>query len=256
MSNALAIIPVQDVERMAIAMAKSGLFGFKTPDQAMAMMLVAQAEGLHPATAVQDYDIIQGKPTRKTNSVLARFQAAGGVVQWHDFTENVVSGTFSHSAGGSLRVEWTMEMAKKAGLSGKETWQKTPRAMLRARCIAEGVRAVYPAAIGGSLTREEALDIAQPEKPVKPEPKNMGDAEIVVELNEITARINAAKTIEELEAIRPDIRRLRGDDKQKALAVAKYRGEQIRAVQNVTDADPETGEILPPAEQQQPAEVI
>ena len=47
MSN---IIPFNEVQGMAAAIAKSGLFGMKTPDQALALMLVAQAEGQHPAT--------------------------------------------------------------------------------------------------------------------------------------------------------------------------------------------------------------
>lgn len=157
MSN---LIPFNELQQMASAVADSKLFGFTSPMQAAAMMLVAQAEGLHPATIVQDYDIIQGRPARKTHSVLARFQAAGGTVQWHDFTETKVSGTFTHPRGGSLKVDWTIDMAQRAGLAGKDNWKKTPRAMLRARCIAEGVRATYPAALGGHLIVEEAADIA------------------------------------------------------------------------------------------------
>jgi len=148
-----------DMLRMAGAMAESKLFGIQTPQQYLTLMLVAQSEGQHPATVVQDYDIIQGRPARKTHSVLARFQAAGGSVQWHDFTEEKVSGTFTHPKGGSLKIEWTIDMAARAGLSGKDNWKKTPRAMLRARCIAEGVRATYPAALGGQLIVEEAADL-------------------------------------------------------------------------------------------------
>jgi hypothetical protein len=44
---------------MASAIAKSGLFGMKTPDQALALMLIAQAEGMHPAIAARDYHVIQ-----------------------------------------------------------------------------------------------------------------------------------------------------------------------------------------------------
>ena len=43
------LVTIGDIERMAAAVAKSGLFGVKQPEQAMALMLVAQAEGLHPA---------------------------------------------------------------------------------------------------------------------------------------------------------------------------------------------------------------
>lgn len=156
MSN---IIPYQDVQSMAEAMARSGLFGMKTSDQALALMLVAQAEGQHPATIAQDYDIIQGRAARKTHSVLARFQAAGGKVEWQELTETAAVAVFSHPQGGSLRMAWSIEQARKAGLTNKDNWKNYPRAMLRARCIAEGVRAVYPGAIGGLLVSEEAQDM-------------------------------------------------------------------------------------------------
>jgi hypothetical protein len=157
MSNAL--IPFQDVQGMAQAIAKSGLFGMKTPDQALALMLVAQAEGQHPATITQDYDIIQGKAARKTHSVLARFQQMGGTVEWHELSDAIADATFAHKSGGKLRMTWTFEQAKKAGLTGKDNWKNYPRAMLRARCIAEGIRAVYPAALGGMMVSEEAQDM-------------------------------------------------------------------------------------------------
>lgn len=167
MSNALVpFVPFADLQQMGVALAKSGLFGMKSPEQAIALMLVAQAEGQHPATIAQDYDIIQGKATRKTHSVLARFQQGGGSVAWHSLTAEVADATFSHPQGGSLRMVWTIEQARKAGLAGKDNWKNYPRAMLRARCIAEGVRAVYPAAIGGMLVAEEAQDL--------PAPKHMG----------------------------------------------------------------------------------
>ena len=161
-----ALIPFQEVQGMAEAIARSGLFGMKTPDQALALMLVAQAEGQHPATITQEYDIIQGKAARKTHSVLARFQAAGGTVEWHELSETIADATFSHKAGGKLRMSWTFEQAKRANLTGKDNWKNYPRAMLRARCIAEGVRAVYPAALGGMLVAEEAMDLP-PEQGMK-----------------------------------------------------------------------------------------
>jgi hypothetical protein len=168
----------EQMERMAGVMAKSNMFGMKTPEQALGLMLVAQAEGQHPASITQDYDIIQGKATRKTNSVLARFQAAGGKVEWHELSGTKAEATFTHPQGGSLRLDWTFEMATKAKLTSKDNWQGYPRAMLRARLIAEGVRAVYPAAIGGYLVPEEAMDINDVNKPPS-EPKNMGMAEVV-----------------------------------------------------------------------------
>lgn len=166
-----------DMDRMAHVIAQSGLFGVKNPTQALALMLVAQAEGEHPASVAQDYDIIQGKGSRKTHSVLARFQAMGGKVDWHELSHTRAEATFSHPKGGSLRLDWTIEQAKNAGLVGKDNWKGYARAMLRARLIAEGVRAVFPAAIGGWQVPEEAMG-PQLDQPPPPE-KHMGAADVV-----------------------------------------------------------------------------
>ena len=178
MSNDLATYQLSDMQTMAVAVAKSGLFGMKTPEQALALMLVAQSENMHPATITQDYDIIQGKVARKTHSVLARFQKMGGTCEWHELTDRIADATFSHKSGGALRITWTFEQAQKAGLTGKDNWKNYPRAMLRARCIAEGVRAVYPAAIGGMMVVEEAQDTTA-DRDAPTEPKHMGRAELV-----------------------------------------------------------------------------
>lgn len=156
MSN---LVPFADIQNMADAVARSGLFGMKSYEQALALMLVAQSEGQHPASITQDYDIIQGRATRKTHSVLSRFQQMGGMVEWHELTDQIADATFSHKAGGKLRMTWTFEQAQKVGLTNKDNWKNYPRAMLRSRCIAEGVRAVFPAALGGMLVSEEAQDL-------------------------------------------------------------------------------------------------
>jgi hypothetical protein len=167
-----------EMERMAACIAQSGLFGVKNPTQALALMFVAQAEGEHPASIATDYDIIQNKGTRKTHSVLARFQAMGGKVEWHELTHTRAEATFSHPKGGSLRLDWTIEQAKQAGLTGKDNWKGYGRAMLRARLIAEGVRAVFPAAIGGWQVPEEAMG-PQLDEPAPPAIKHMGAADVV-----------------------------------------------------------------------------
>ena len=60
MSHAPAL-GFHEVQQLATSIARSGLFGMKTPEQALALMMIAQAEGRHPALAARDYDIIQGR---------------------------------------------------------------------------------------------------------------------------------------------------------------------------------------------------
>lgn len=171
MTQQLAVIPVSDVERMAVAVAKSGLFGVSTPDQALALMLVAQSEGRHPASCAKEYHIIKGRPALKADAMLARFQQAGGKVEWAERTNDKVSATFTHEQGGSLNVTWTLEDAKRAGLANGDNWKKYPRQMLSARVISEGVRAVYPSIVSGLYTPEEVQDFApEPQKPAIAKP--------------------------------------------------------------------------------------
>lgn len=159
--NALVTVQPQfavtDLERMALAIAGSKLFGIQTPDQALALCLVAQAEGRHPASAAQDYHIIQGRPSKKSDAMLRDFLSAGGKVEWHTLTDTEAHATFSHPAGGSVRIEWDMARAKKAQLS-TPMWGKYPRQMLRSRVVSEGVRTVYPMATSGMYVPEEVQD--------------------------------------------------------------------------------------------------
>jgi hypothetical protein len=159
---------------MAVAVVKSGLFGMKTVEQATALMLIAQAEGYHPALAARDYHIIQGRPTLKAETMMARFQQQGGKVEWNVLTNEEVTATFSHPMGGTATITWNMEMAKAAKLADKDNWKGYPRAMMRARVVSEGIRTVFPGVVLGVYTPEEAQDIPNP-----PQVKDMGSAVVV-----------------------------------------------------------------------------
>jgi hypothetical protein len=186
MSTAVVAITFDEMSRLAEAVAASGLFGMKTPAQALALMAIAQAEGQHPALAARDYHVVDGRPTLKANAMLARFQAAGGEMKYVERSDARVVAEFSHAQGGSITVDWDMERAKRAGLAGKPTWQKYPRQMLTARVISEGINAVFPGATGGLMTPEEAIDI-----PADSEPRDVTPAKPLTGVAAIAAKINA-----------------------------------------------------------------
>jgi hypothetical protein len=179
MSNALmnpADVSLTQMERMASAIAKSNMFGVKTPDQALSLMLIAQSDGVHPARAMQEYHVIEGKPALRADAMLARFQAAGGFVRWVEMTDAVVRGEFTHPQGGTVTIDWTIERAKAAGLAHRGPWKAYPRAMLRARCISEGVRSVFPGIATGIYTAEETADIVADERERNVTPQRVDDA--------------------------------------------------------------------------------
>jgi hypothetical protein len=123
-----------------------------------------------------EYDVIQNRPALKSQAALMRFQEAGGKIQYLICTDEKVSAEFSHEKGGTLTVTWDMARARKMGLDQKDNWKKQPMIMLQWRVVAEGVRACYPACLGGSYLVEEVQDFDD-----KPRPRTVREttAEVV-----------------------------------------------------------------------------
>lgn len=155
------LMSVNDLGRIAKAFAMSNLFGFKNESEAFSLMCIAQANGLHPAKAAERYHIIQGRPAMKADAMLSSFQESGGKVKWIKRTDTECKLWLSHPQGGELEVAWTIERAQKAGLGNKDNWKKFPAQMLAARCVSEGVRALFPACLSGMYTPEEVSDFSK-----------------------------------------------------------------------------------------------
>jgi len=164
------LVPMNDMERMANAVAKSGLFGVKTPEAALSLMLVMQAEGRHPGEAIRDYHVVQNRPVLRADAMLARFQAAGGRIEYTERTDQRVAAKFTHPQGGTVEVDWDQARAKAAGLLNRDNWKSYPRQMLTARVISEGVRSVFPGATSMMYTAEEVDEPVAAPKDVTPEP--------------------------------------------------------------------------------------
>ena len=150
---------LKDLETMANVVARSGLFGVKDPTQAMALMLLCQADGLHPMTACRQYHVIQGRASMTSQTMMSRFLQSGGRQEIHELTEEAAELTLTHPQGGSARIRWTIQQAQKAGLAGKDNWKAHPRSMLLRRAQAEAVRAVAPFILEGLPLEDEAADL-------------------------------------------------------------------------------------------------
>ena len=190
-------LTVQDISNMSVAFAKSGFFGYKSAAEAFSLMCIAQANGLHPAKAAERYHIIQGRPAMKADAMLSSFQESGGKVKWIKRTDTECRLWLSHPQGSELEVCWTIERAKKAGLTGKSTWSQYPTQMLSARCVSEGVRALFPACLCGMYTPEEVSDFGTAQVPTFNESQpEQAEAEVIEDeptAQPTTAQPEAAK---------------------------------------------------------------
>lgn len=166
------MVPLEQIGMMAKAVSDSGLFGIKSEAAAFSLMCIAQADGIPPIKAAVQYHIIDGKPSLKSEAMLARFQASGGSIRWKERTPQRCTLWLEHPKAGEIEVTWDIERAKAAGLAGRNTWKAYPAQMMSARCISEGIRALYPACVGGFYTPEEVRDFdALPPAPQPESPK-------------------------------------------------------------------------------------
>jgi hypothetical protein len=178
--NTAPAMTVSDVERVANAIAKGGLFGSKDPNAVLTLCLLAQAEGQHPAVVFRDYHVINGKPAKKAEAMLRDFINAGGKVEWHQLDDACADATFTHPSG-SARISWNHERAQKAQIAGNQMYRKYPRQMLRSRVISEGIRTVYPGATSGLYEADEVrtFEPTSDETPHNPQTGEVIEAEAI-----------------------------------------------------------------------------
>ena len=161
---------VSDMRDIASDMAKSGLFAMKTTEQVFALMMICQSEGLHPVQAMKRYHIIDGKPSMRADAMQAEFMRMGGTVEWIRSDKDACEAIFSHaSSPRPFTIKLTLQEYMDSGVAMcwsrdqnkmvvKDNWRKSPAAMLRARAISSGIRAVLPGVVAGIYTPEEVQD--------------------------------------------------------------------------------------------------
>ena len=155
MSN---LIPIDQVRVMAKSASASKLFSAKAEEQVFTLMLIAQAENIHPMKALMAYDIIQGQPALKASEALARFMDCGGKIKWIKSDAESAKAEFTHPSSGTFEYEYTVQDATDAGLIQKDNWKKNLKAMLRARCTSAGIRMSYPRCLNNMYTADEVQD--------------------------------------------------------------------------------------------------
>src|SRR5436190_9148201 len=92
-SSGAMSISLSEMQTMAKSIAASQMFGVKDEDQAMALMLLCQAEGIHPVMALRRYHIIEGRPAYRADALQGEFEKEG-MIFWHERNEQECSATF------------------------------------------------------------------------------------------------------------------------------------------------------------------
>jgi hypothetical protein len=122
----------------------------------LAAMLYGNEVGLGPMQSLSKIAVIDGKPSLAAEAMRALVRRAGHEIWIEESTTTraIVAGR-RRGEKVTQRVTWTLDDAKRAGIGGRQNWQRYPRQMLLARAWAELCRHVFDDAIGGLAATEE-----------------------------------------------------------------------------------------------------
>lgn len=265
MSN-LSLIPQESEWRQLKEICQIGVSsGFlptaiKTPQQAAIIALKGRELGIPPMQAFSSIAVIQGKPTMGAELMLSLIykNCPGAVVNFVEVSDErcVLEAKRPTKESKFTTFKFSLDDAKKAGLLSKDSWQKYPRAMLKARAITEMARTIFPDAISGvSYTPEELgaevamtddgivevvsvkptaqsiPNLAPKPKDVSPEPQkeavNLETGEVTedVDLDEIEEALNSAeRELDQMALIKMQKDEPREPKKEEVRAKRKYNG--------------------------------
>lgn len=144
----------------------------KQPASVLWAMEYGRALGLDVVTTITTIHVIKGKPTQSADLMLGRARTAGHRVRIKsERTRCEVRIQRHDDPDDETVIEWTLDDAVTAGLctlrdnrpysrdqkNQPQPWERFPRAMLRARAIAECVRAACPEVLHGAIYTPEEL---------------------------------------------------------------------------------------------------
>ena len=163
MSQITAYDKINDAEGIELignAICRSGMFGCESKEAGIVFALQCIAENKPPLEMAKNYHLVKGKLTKRADAMLADFRRAGGKVFWSDLKNAEIQSAVFEFENQNTNASFSMEDARKAGLVRKgSAWDKTPAAMLRARCVSETLRAIAPEIVQGVYVPEE-IDVA------------------------------------------------------------------------------------------------
>lgn len=152
--------------RLCEVLSKSNLIPSTLRGKAADIFVVLAAGrelGIGPMQSLQDINVIQGKPVYGADLMVSLCKRHSEVCKFFRLVESTDAiATYETQRAGSDKVErmsFTIEDAKKLGLSGKDNWTKQPKNMLRKRAAAALARDVYPDLVRG-YDPDEAEDFS------------------------------------------------------------------------------------------------
>jgi hypothetical protein len=124
----------------------------------MACVATGRALGIADITALRSIHIIDGRPTYSAELMVMLARRAGHSIQGEVEEGRAVVRGKRLDNGDEMTVTWTLAMAERAGLLGKQNWRKYPEAMLWARAVSQLCRELFADCFAGATYVPEELE--------------------------------------------------------------------------------------------------
>lgn len=172
--------PRDFMEAMKIAetLAKSKLFGVKSPEEVFVIMSTGAELGLSPTASLRGIFTINNKPGLYADTMVAVCINRPECEYFRCVESTDKSATYEGKRRGNpaRRNTFTIEQAKRAGVTKNATYQAWTEDMLRHRAAAALARELFPDLLLGLYCREELEGIGNAqadEAPPAPEPREV-----------------------------------------------------------------------------------
>lgn len=123
------------------------------PNAILAAILMGRELGLGPMESMRSISVIDGRPSPSAEWMVARIFEAGHILTVTEQTDKVctVEGVRYRDGEEITRMSFsfTIEMAERAKLTGKNNWKHYPEAMLYWRAVAQLARQLFPDVLAG-----------------------------------------------------------------------------------------------------------
>jgi len=134
------------------------------PAETLAAILYGRELGIGPMQALQQINVIKGKPSASPELMRALVRRAGHSIATIESTPETCVLEGKRADDGTIeRSTFTIADARTAGLAGGGAWKTYPKAMLLARATSQLCRSLFADVISGiSYTPEELTSIDAP----------------------------------------------------------------------------------------------
>lgn len=165
----------------------------------LACVATGRALGLPDMAALRSIHIVDGKATFSAELMVSLVRKRG-----HSITGEFADGKATAIGkrgdnGDEMRVTWTIEMAQRAGLVGKDNWKKYPESMLWARAVSQLCRMLFADVFAGQTYTPDEAEMSDLERDEEAVNDGLGDLAIPADTEQPddTLEGDAAELVEE-----------------------------------------------------------